>query len=338
MSQIHNLFTKKTFNPKIGSELKLCSSQPLSPEIYPALMFTPSVESDVLNPAKEDLMLEQSLIIKKSTLPISKQSKANKALETKKKQFLVLQLIIGFGLSTQKVASYFIDDIGGYIVRGMLKDKLLKEYRKEKIPAYTKAFQAEHQVLTLTELGLRIYYQHRGQDINYPELNPSQIKFSHASHTLEIQMAIKKMFMHNLIIEYQTERMMDPENKLGPKKFDAVVTLNIDDSLVKTVGIEVELSAKYDREMCETRKRVCNSLRQIDKFGKPKIAYVFYFCEGQMINRYQGLFSADSKIYHWLTQSKKDYKNGVDLVIPKNISDRILFFPIQGLNTQESHK
>ena len=85
MSQIHNLFTKKTFNPKIGSELKLCSSQPLSPEIYPALMFTPSVESDVLNPAKEDLMLEQSLIIKKSALPISKQSKANKGFRDTEK-------------------------------------------------------------------------------------------------------------------------------------------------------------------------------------------------------------------------------------------------------------
>jgi len=266
---------------------------------------------------------------------ISKKSRANQILEIQEKEQAILQLICRFGLSTRKVASFFVDDPKGYVIKRMLAKGLIAEHRKAKIPAFTRTFQAEHEVITLTALGLRIFYQQRGEDIAYPEINPAKINYTHASHTLEGQLAIKKMLMHRLICEYETERMIDPKNKLGPKKFDLVAVLNSTDCFGKKAGIEIELSSKYDKAMCDTRKRVCNALMRTDRKGDPEFAYVFYFMDKPLLRRYQTEFCAGASIYEWVLNSKKKFVRGeVDLVIPPYLAARILFFPILNLKAQ----
>lgn len=69
---------------------------------------------------------EKSIEPKKDVIPLKtnpvvvKKSKANLLIENKNKEFAVLQLICRFGLSTPKVASYFIDDPKGYVIRAEL--------------------------------------------------------------------------------------------------------------------------------------------------------------------------------------------------------------------------
>lgn len=255
------------------------------------------------------------------------------------KDYAVLQLICRFGLTTKKVASFFIDDAGGKVIRRMLEKKLIRAHRNSRIPAFTRTFKAEHEVLTLTEIGLRTFHQQRGQDIDYPEINPAKINYTHASHTLEGQLAIKKMLMHELIFEYETERMIDPKNKLGPKKFDLIAILNADDYFGGKVGIEIELSPKYESAMCETRKRVCESLMRCDKNGKPEFVAVYYFMENPIMRRYQEAFSAGEKIFQWAPgTNKKLIKGKVDQIIPAYLAARIFFFPIGDLNTRKDSK
>ena len=221
----------------------------------------------------------------------------------------------------------------------MLEKKLIAIHRNSRIPAFTRSFKAEHEVLTLTEIGLRTFHQQRGEDIDYPEINPAKINYAHASHTLEGQMAIKKMLMHGLICEYETERMIDPKNKLGPKKFDLLAILNADDYFGGKVGIEIELSPKYDKAMCETRKRVCESLLRTNKDGKPEFVSVYYFMEEPIMRRYQEVFSAGEKIFQWEPGPKGKFVKGkVDQIIPDYLSARILFFPIRDLNVKKVSK
>lgn len=287
-------------------------------------------------PNKKSIEPKKDVIPLKTNPVVVKKSKANLLIETQNKEFAVLQLICRFGLSTPKVASYFIDDPKGYVIRRLLKNKWISTHRNPRIPPYTKAFGAEHAVVTLTKLGLRMFHERRGEDIRYLETNRENINFRHASHTLEGQITVKKLLMFNLIREYETERMIDPDNKLGPKKFDLVAILNEGDAFGKKAGIEIELSPKYKKEMCETRKRICQSLMKKNFMGKVVYAYVFYFMEQSIMQSYQELFSSGAEIYYWHLNSKRKYVQGdVDLIIPDYLAARILFFPIQGIATQE---
>ena len=55
-----------------------------------------------------------------------------------------------------------------------------------------------------------------------------------------------------------------------------------------------------------------------------------------MMQRYQELFSSGAEIYRWHLNSNGKYVKGdVDLKIPDYLAARILFFPIQGIATQE---
>jgi len=284
---------------------------------------------------------KKAIVPEKSSTPsndgrsiVEKKSMTTQLVDSKEKEYAALELLSRFGLSTRKVASFCIDDPKGQVIRSMLAKKWLCTHRNSKVPAFTRTFQAEHEVITLTALGLRMFYQYRGQDITYHEINPAKINYTHASHTLEGQIAVKNMLMHGLIRDYETERMIDPENKLGPKKFDLVVILNGEGCFGKRAGIEIELSAKYEKAMCETRKRICQSLMQTNSQDEVEYAYVFYFIEQPIMQRYEAAFSAGAKIYHWLLNSKRKYVKGkIDLEIPDYLAARILFFPIRNLKT-----
>ena len=257
----------------------------------------------------------------------------------KGKEFAVLELICRFGLSSKKVASHFVDDPRRNVVRSLLNKRWICTRRKATSPPITSAFYIEPDVLVLTEAGLRVFYLSGGEGIVYRETDPAKVNLTHASHTLEGQIVIKRLLMLRLISQYATERMIDPKDKKGPKKFDLEVMFITSVKSEVRVGIEIELSCKYGRAMCETRERICLSLKEKDDAGQARYAHVFYFIQDCLIGEYQKKFSAGQEVYRWKKASEGGYRPGeVALTIPSYIASKIMFFPVVGYDESGAKK
>ena len=245
----------------------------------------------------------------------------------------VLKLIYEFGFSTKKVAAFFIDDKSRRVVRRLIEKKWVRAQNPcAKSPPFTEAFGYEDKILTLTEVGWVELCRGGCLDLRGPQYKPKITSFLQIRHKLEGQIVVKRL-PTDYIDSYESEHRASSKNGLSSKRFDIDLRLKREKEPSLKVGVEIELSGKYDEELCQTRKRIFDSLSEEGSSDGKLYDYVFYFIDKHLIDRYQEAFSAGQKIYHWGQNSFGQQEKVEILEIAHCLAAKIFFFPI--LNAYE---
>ncbi len=150
----------------------------------------------------------------------------------------ILLLIYRWGYTSPTIAQIFLG-----ITRGGYLQKLTDQgfLRKVKTESGNPKF-----IYTLTGTGLAEAERHSSNQVQYVEIDPYRINQQLLRHNLIAQEITINSLLAGVIDDYQSERMLSIQDKPGQKRVDACWLK----SIVK-IGIEIELSKKWDRKLDE---------------------------------------------------------------------------------------
>lgn len=163
---------------------------------------------------------------------------------------------------------------------------------------------------TLSESGLQL--AERTTQIpslhRYPEIDPYRVNQDLIRHYILAQTSTINTLTLANGFDYQTERMIDTDgDQLGVKRPDVVWIMD-----KQRVGVEIELSAKWDRKLDQFIGGIKDALEQqrytrfVVATDSPAIAKRYHAALSQPIQQWQ----KDKRSNKWVTQ--KD-KNGKDI-------------------------
>lgn len=159
----------------------------------------------------------------------------------------ILLLIYQWGYTSPTNAQTFLGITrGGYLQRLTEQGWLKKVKTESGNPKF---------IYTLTESGLAEAERYASFQIRYVEIDPYRINQQLLRHNLLAQEITINALKSGVIDDYQSERMLSIQDKPGQKRVDACwlkATIKI--------GIEIELSKKWDRKLDEFVSGVINAL------------------------------------------------------------------------------
>ena len=169
---------------------------------------------------------------------------------------------------------------------------------------------------TLSESGLQlaeritqIPHLHR-----YPEIDPYRVNQKLARHYLLAQTATINALATGKATDYETERMIDTDgDQLGVKRPDVVW---IRDKF--RVGVEVELSAKWDRKLDQFISGIKDALEQ-----KRYTHFMVVTDSNRIAERYREAFAHPIQLWEKDKTSNK-WKLGQTVAAPDWLSKRVL--------------
>lgn len=171
--------------------------------------------------------------------------------EAKKRKVLVWILRWGYS-SADIIRQVSGRERNGYAVK-LVREGLLKEVKTSNKPG---------RYFVLTRDGLANAVQASEDDLYYPEIDPAKVHIGQMEHYLLAQKVTVNALRKGSIADYKTERMFSQGVK-GEKRSDVIwVTKDGRD-----VGLEIELSGKWDRALDQFVYRLITSMSE--QPGKP---------------------------------------------------------------------
>ena len=172
---------------------------------------------------------------------------------------------------------------------------------------------------TLSEKGLELATKHAMQLPRYPEIDPYRVNQNQIRHYLLAQQATLKALQENKITDYLTERMIDGEgDKAGVKRPDVIfITSDI------KIGVEIELSAKWDRKLDQFLSSIGNALKQ-DTYQ----VFIIFSDSPALLNRYQTALTKPIK--HWVKDDRGHWQAKGEFMFPVAMRDWVQFQLIRG--------
>ncbi len=174
------------------------------------------------------------------------------AARGKAKKRKVLVWILRWGYSSADIIRQVSGrDRNGYAVK-LAREGLVKEF---KVGNRTGKF------YVLTRDGLAEAVQESEDDLCYPEIDHARVHLGQMTHYLRAQKVTINALRKGKITDYKTERMF-AEGVKGEKRSDVIWVTNDG----RDVGVEIEQSAKKNRELDQFVYRVITSMD--DQSGK----------------------------------------------------------------------
>jgi len=172
-------------------------------------------------------------------------------------------------------------------------------------------------ILTLTERGLM--HIERTREVLLPyEMDPYRIRQSKLRHDQIAQMATAKQLQNGNISGYLSEKEMAMPSKLRVKQPD--VCWVIGDT--KT-AIEVELTAKWDRDLDEFVAASIASLTEID--GVTRFNFITIVSDSRaIISRYRAAFQPKSGYGEWVKNDAGKWTKPTVLTVPQWVKGKVL--------------
>jgi hypothetical protein len=276
----------------------------------------PSIPKKPISQAKIDALIKARSAIKSK----------NRTQKGEDNLIVLLIFIAKFGISTRRVASYFVGDSQGRVIRRAIKLGLIRTVELERA-CKTLQFGVEQAVIALTQEGYQRVTE-EGLDLAYPEIHNQRINYAQVSHNLTIQLVLKGLLSSGNAVSFLTERMYGVEDQEGIKRFDAISI----DQEGRKMGIEVELTPKDGRSYCLMRRRIVRAILGDERYQAGEISLVYVYLNAANRLRYQVGLSAKAKIYSWVKSAANKWvkSSNSPYLIPDTVATRIIFPKMPG--------
>ena len=175
---------------------------------------------------------------------------------------------------------------------------------------------------TLTEMGLNEATGFAMKLLRAPEVDDRyKVTQMLIRHNLIAQNATINALNSGTIIDYETERQSDNGDKSGQKRPDVIWFLPKGGK----IGIEVELSPKWDRRLDEFVTGIAISLRP-DENGLSRFDRVHIFTDSpSIIERYKSAMQPGENMQFWKKNSRQHWEVEKTHPVPKWLIERIDF-------------
>lgn len=226
-------------------------------------------------------------------------------------QLKVIDWIYKWGYSTSPIIQSLLQkQSNNFTTAATKKGLLIRTATESGTPNY---------YYTLSEVGLELATKHASQLLRYPEIDPYRVNQSQIRHYLLAQHATLKALQSNKITDYLTERMIDGDgDKAGVKRPDIIFNM----SDIKA-GVEIELSAKWDRKLDQFLSSIGNALK-----NETYQVFIIFSDSPALLNRYQ--LALTKPIKHWVKDDRGHWQTKGEFMFPVAMRDWVQFQLIKG--------
>lgn len=159
-------------------------------------------------------------------------------------------------------------------------------------------------IYALSESGLQEAERHSQMLYRYPEIDPYKIDQKLVRHNLLAQKITINAIKSGRFSHFETERMFATAgDKSGVKRPDVIW-------ITKTnlrIGIEVELSAKWSRDLDEFVLGIVNALQDTTEKPAHYGRFIVVSDSQAIINRYKQAMDPDAKLNIWKKNDRKHW-------------------------------
>lgn len=175
---------------------------------------------------------------------------------------------------------------------------------------------------TLSNTGLEIAESNTSNLYKYVEIDPFKVNQLTIRHNLITQKTTFKALSSGFITEYQTERMLFANgDKLGTKKPDSVWVT----STGMRIAIEVELSAKWDRNLDNFILKIIRALKPFEGNTPYVDRFIVVSDSPAILERYKQAMQSNSSLRTWIKNSRGHWVVENTYSIPSWLIERIDF-------------
>jgi hypothetical protein len=219
-----------------------------------------------------------------------------------------LLLIYLWGYTIPSIVQLFLG-----ITRGGYLQKLTEQGWLRKVKTESGNPQA---IYTLTESGVAEAERHAAIQIRYIEIDPYRINQQLLRHNLLAQEITINALISGVIDDYQSERMLSTQDKPGQKRVDACW---LKSTTIK-IGIEIELSKKWDRKLDQFVSGVINALEN-NIYNQ----FIIFSDSTAIIVGYSTAMKAGSPLKTWKKDQKGFWKVEKTDVVPDWLLNKVSF-------------
>jgi len=176
------------------------------------------------------------------------------------------------------------------------------------------------QMLTLTKEGLRVIESRRDTLIKY-EVNPYKIRQDQLRHNYIAQSLTMQKMNTGKIIKFETEKEVAILSTFEVKQPDVIWILPNQ----QRIGVEVELTGKWDRFLDHQISSCINALR-VNDYGISDLDYILFYSDAQaIITRYKKAYEAGKTYVTWGKNSQGRWVKEDRMVVPNWLTGKVLF-------------
>lgn len=158
-------------------------------------------------------------------------------------------------------------------------------------------------IYTLAESGLELAERHSLTLLPYPELDPFRVNQATMRHNLLVQMLTVKAINSGQIVRVTTEKELNAGDQRGQKRPDAI--WHFADG--QRIGIEMELSAKWDRKLDEFIAGIAASL-DADEPEERLDGFAIITDSEAICRRYRQAMKPGEPLKHWRKNARHQWE------------------------------
>ena len=178
---------------------------------------------------------------------------------------------------------------------------------------------------TLSELGLQLAERLTDRLLRYPEEDRYKVNQQQIRHYLLAQVATIDALDSGGVIDYATERQLDDAGIAGAKHPDVVWTLPGGGQ----IGIEVELSAKWDRRLDELVSAVERSLTANHPTPARFKRIAIVSDSPAILRRYREAMQPNAPLAIWKRNARQHWEVERTTVVPAWLIERVDFMLLE---------
>lgn len=229
-------------------------------------------------------------------------------------KLIVFEWIYKWGFTTSMVSQLLLNRTSGGYLKKLAEHKWLVSVKTESgLP---------RDYFTLSKSGLEETEQHTDQLLKYVEIDPFKVDQKKIRHSVIAQMSTLNGLKSGHITEYETERMFSNEgDKPGLKRPDIIWTTKGGQRL----GIEVELSAKWDRDLDNFILGILRSLKSNNIEGHNLSRFVIISDSEAIIRRYANAMQSGEPLSIWVKNERNHWVIQEKIEVPDWLITRVDF-------------
>ena len=175
---------------------------------------------------------------------------------------------------------------------------------------------------TLSQSGLQESERMSDDLLRYPEIDPYKINQQQVRHYLLAQSATTNAQAANAIVDFLTERQFDQAgDKPGEKRPDVLWLLPSDEK----IGVEIELSAKWDRRLNEFVFGVARALQRTTDKPAEYQRFAIVSDSPAIVRRYQAAMQPGSDLPIWIKNKRGHWQIEKVIPVPAWLIERVDF-------------
>ncbi len=208
----------------------------------------------------------------------------------------VLEWIYRWGYTSSAVIQTLLGKTSGGYAKKLVKQGWLSATKTESgTPAV---------IYTLTVTGLQEVERRASTLYQYSEIEPGRINQQLVRHNLLAQQSTANLLASSSITSYETERMfLQQGDKPGVKRPDVVW---VTPSGLR-MGVEIELSAKWGRDLDQFVLAIANALLATKDTPAPYGRFVVISDSPAIIKRYSEAMKSGAKLNVWSKNERKHW-------------------------------